>query len=75
MYYVTLVSLAGTFLDIHEDELPENWILLLPIIEEEKTRHPGQGYEGGPARNFRLKHECWRFFSPTGNLHSLGSIA
>ena len=43
---------------------PENWIPLgwLPIIDEEKTLRPGQGYEGGPVRNIRLQHECWRMF-------------
>ena len=63
---VSLVSASGTSLNIHEDERmqPENWIPLgwLPIIDEEKTLRPGQGYEGGPTHNIRLQHECWRMF-------------
>ena len=57
---------SGVSLNIHEDERmkPENWIPLgwLPIIDESKTLRPRQGYEGGPARNLRLQHECWKRF-------------
>jgi hypothetical protein len=43
---------------------PENWIPLgwLPILDKEKSRRPTQGYDGGPARNTRLFHECWKIF-------------
>ena len=63
---VTLVSAPGVSLNVHEDEgmKPENWIPLgwLPIIDVTKSLCPGQGYEGGPARNIRLSHECWKRF-------------
>jgi hypothetical protein len=43
---------------------PENWIPLgwLPIIDATKSRRPTRGYEGSPARNLLLQHECWRRF-------------
>ena len=44
----------------------ENWIPLgwLPILDRANDRslRPTQGYEGCPARNARLFHECWRHF-------------
>ncbi len=64
---------SGVSLNIHEDERmkPENWIPLcwLPIIDDCKSLRPGQGYEGGPARNLRLQHECWKRFLSNG-IHS-----
>jgi magnesium-transporting ATPase (P-type) len=33
-----------------------------PIFDKEKSRRPTQGYDGGPARNTRLFHECWKIF-------------
>ena len=43
---------------------PENWIPLgwLPILDNDRSLRPTQGYEGCPARNARLFHECWRNF-------------
>ena len=61
-----MLSTPGTSLNIHVDERmkPENWIPLgwLPIIDNNKTQRPTQGYEGDPARNTRLFHECWKHF-------------
>ena len=34
----------------------------MPIIDEVKSRRPGQGYDGDAARNLRVHHECWRHF-------------
>ncbi len=60
--YLLFVSAPCESLNIHEDERmkPENWILLgwLPIIDATKSLRPTQGYEGSPARNLRLQHEC-----------------
>ena len=57
---------TGTCLNINEDERmkPENWIPLgwLPIIDASKSLRPTQGYDGSPARNCRLFHECWKRF-------------
>ena len=68
-FHVSLVYASGTSLNIHEDERmqSENWYPLgwLPFIDEEKTLRPGQGYEGGPARNIHGQHECWRMFYGT----------
>ena len=62
------ISIPGT----HEDERmkPENWIPLawLPIINADKR--PTQGYEGSPARNCRLFHECWKRFLSNWNMFS-----
>jgi hypothetical protein len=56
----------GTCLNINEDERmkSENWIPLgwLPIIDASKSLRPTQGYDGSPARNCRLFHECWKRF-------------
>jgi hypothetical protein len=43
---------------------PENWIPLgwLPIVDNDRSLRPSQGYEGCPARNCRLFHECWKHF-------------
>ena len=51
---------------------PENWIPLgwLPIIDASKSLRPTQGYDGPPARNCRLFHECWRLFLSNWNMFS-----
>ena len=51
---------------------PENWIPLgwLPIIDAIKSLRPTQGYDGPPARNCRLFHECWRLFLSNWNMFS-----
>ena len=68
------ISIPGTQLNIHEDERmkPENWIPLawLPIINADKSRRPTQGYEGSPARNCRLFHECWKRFLSNWDMFS-----
>ncbi len=61
-----MLSAPGTSLNVHEDEQmkPENWIPLgwLPIIDADKSQRPTQGYNGSPARNCCLFHECWKRF-------------
>ncbi len=56
----------GTNLNIYEDERmkPENWTPLgwLPIVDNDRSLRPSQGYEGCPARNCRLFNECWKHF-------------
>ena len=74
LYYLLNISIPGTQLNIHEDERmkPENWIPLawLPIINADKSRRPTQGYEGSPARNCRLFHECWKRFLSNWDMFS-----
>ena len=47
-------------LNIHEDvqAKPSSWVIVawLPILDEEKSLRPGQGYEGDAAR----KPGWWR---------------
>ena len=63
---LTLLYDTGVSLNIHEDERmkSENWIPLgwLPIIDSDKSMRPTRGYEGSPARNLRLQHDCWKLF-------------
>ena len=53
-------------LNIHEDvrAQPSSWVVVgwLPVLDEDKSLRPGQGYEGDAARNLRIYHECWRLF-------------
>ena len=67
-------SSPGTCLNIHEDERmkPENWIPLgwLPIVDNERSLRPSQGYEGCAARNCRLFHECWKHFLSNWDMFS-----
>ena len=53
-------------LNVHEDvrAKPSSWVVVawLPVLDEEKSFRPGQGYEGDAARNLRIYHECWRLF-------------
>lgn len=66
MYYNHFLFPPASLLNIHEDERvkPENWIPVgwLPIIDQTRSRRPGQGYTGAPARNTRLFHACWTEF-------------
>ena len=34
----------------------------MPIIDEDKSHRPGQGYDSDSARNLRVHHECLRHF-------------
>ena len=55
-----------SLLNVKEDvrAKPSSWYAVgwMPIIDEVKSRRPGQGYDGDAARNLRVHHECWRHF-------------
>jgi hypothetical protein len=56
-------------LNIHEDvrSKPCSWtaIAWLPVIDEEKSTRPTQGYDSDGARNVRLFHACWNLLLKT----------
>ena len=61
-----LRSVSESLLNIKEDirAKPSSWYAVgwMPIIDEEKSHRPGQGYDSDSARNVRVYHECWRHF-------------
>ena len=61
-----LRSVSESLLNIKEDirAKPSSWYAVgwMPIIDEEKSHRPGQGYDSDSARNMRVYHECWRHF-------------
>ena len=65
MFYI-LCEFPESLLNIKEDvrAKPSSWYAVgwMPIIDEVKSRRPGQGYDGDAARNLRVHHECWRHF-------------
>ncbi len=60
---------SESLMNIHEDmrAKPSSWTVLgwLPIIDEEKSLRPTQGYQCDSARNVRLHHQCWNLFLQT----------
>jgi len=41
---------------------PENWLPVgwLPVYDPARSKRPGTGYEGHPARSVRLFHDCFK---------------
>ncbi len=61
-----VVFFLKSLLNIKEDlrAKPSGWYNVgwMPIIDEEKSCRPGQGYDSDAARNVRVHQECWRNF-------------
>jgi hypothetical protein len=61
-----VVFFSESLLNIKEDlrAKPSGWYNVgwMPIIDEEKSCRPGQGYDCDAARNVRVHQECWRKF-------------
>ncbi len=60
---------SDSLLNIHEDvrSKPCSWTVIawLPVIDEEKSTRPTQGYDSDSARNVRLFHACWNLLLKT----------
>ena len=60
---------SDSLLNIHEDvrSKPCSWTVIawLPVIDEEKSTRPTQGYDSDAARNVRLFHACWNLLLKT----------
>ncbi len=56
-------------LNIHEDmrAKPSSWTVVgwMPILDEDKSSRPSQGYYSDSARNVLLHHQCWNLFLQT----------
>ncbi len=57
---------SESLLNIKEDlrATPSSWYAVgwMPIIDEEKSCRPGQGYGSDAAKTVRVHQECWRIF-------------
>jgi hypothetical protein len=64
--FVTICFFSESLFNIKEDmrAKPTSWYNVgwMPIIDEEKSCRPGQGYDSDAARNVRVHQECWRHF-------------
>ncbi len=57
MHRMHILSLIECLLNIHEDvrAKPSSWTVVgwMPVLDEEKSDSPTQGYESNSARNMR----------------------
>ena len=64
--FVLSCNFSESLLNIKEDfrSKPTSWYAVgwMPIIDEDKSHRPGQGYDSDSARNLRVHHECLRHF-------------
>jgi hypothetical protein len=57
-------------LNIHEDLRNTVVVAWMPILDEDISDRPGQGYECSAARNVRLQHQCWNRYLSRWPEHS-----
>jgi hypothetical protein len=64
IFYIKFNFLRGSPQNSRRSAKSSSWIVVawMPVINEENSRRPSQGYESNAARNTRLCHECWRRF-------------